>query len=441
MSIRSMLKLPGQWLAQLGEQLDHIQIARRPFTWYLQGWRGGILLLLFAFLIPSMVSSFGDSFGLDQSFVLTLVTMGIYIILALGLNIVVGYAGLLDLGYVAFYVIGAYTMAVLSSGVISDANGHAHAFRQTPFWWLLPLGALLAGLFGVLLGAPTLRLRGDYLAIVTLGFGEIVPIVFNNLPYFGSVGGATATRPDPVSLPFGITFDFSSFLDYSPYYYLMLILLALVVLLVTSLRESSLGRAWVAIREDETAAAASGVNLVRTKLLAFGMGASIAGLAGVLSAATITHIEPGSFSFSISITVLVMIVLGGISSIPGVIVGAAALAFYDQFLSNRLNETLHSYSFVTSPDSPFHFLNSLDLNQAKLLFFGIILLAMILLRPQGLIPDVRRKRELTGIGEAPEELSVVGALEQEHGGATGSDINAHMTEYTGPGSDARGRED
>jgi ABC-type branched-subunit amino acid transport system permease subunit len=402
------------------------KVAGREIRWYLAGWRLGIIMLAISILLPYFLN------GIDPSLVSTAIGVGIYVILALGLNIVVGYAGLLDLGYVAFFVIGSYTVAVGTSGILLNAQKQVVSFAPTNFWVLLPVAALLAGLFGVLLGAPTLRLRGDYLAIVTLGFGEIVPIVFQNVPYFFGQFGMSAGPPPPT---LGITF--SNPLNQFPLYYLVLAIVVLVILGVTSLRGSSIGRAWIAIREDETAASVSGVNLVRTKLLAFGLGAFVGGIGGALNASFIGAIAPSDFNFNISITVLVMIVLGGLGSIPGVIVGAVVLRFIDLYLLNQINGDIHGSSLVAGNAAPLHFLANVDFNTAKFLIYGLVLLIMILLRPQGLIPDVRRKRELQGVGAAAEDTSAVGLLEREEAGV---DMTGGETSFAGAGSDAEGRE-
>jgi ABC-type branched-subunit amino acid transport system permease subunit len=402
------------------------KVGGRELRWYVSGWRLGIEMLAISILLPFVVTQ------QDPALVSAAIGVGIYVLLALGLNIVVGYAGLLDLGYVAFFVIGSYTVAVGTSGILQNAQKQVVSFAPVSFWILLPVAALLAGLFGVLLGAPTLRLRGDYLAIVTLGFGEIVPIVFQNVPYFFGQFGMSATPPAPT---FGIIF--SDPLNQFPLYYLVLALVVLVILGVTSLRGSSIGRAWIAIREDETAASVSGVNLVRTKLLAFGLGAFVGGIGGALNASFIGAIAPSDFNFNISITVLVMIVLGGLGSIPGVIVGAVILRFIDLYLLNQINGAVHSSSLVTTNGAPLHFLNNVDFNTAKFLIYGLVLLIVILLRPQGLIPDIRRKRELQGIGAAAEDTSAVGLFEREE---VGVDMTGGETTFAGAGSDAEGRE-
>ncbi len=412
-------KQQQSWRANLQSQLDDTKVAGRSLRWYLTGWRAGVFWLVIAALVP---------FLLDTSLQVTAITIAIYVMLALGLNIVVGYAGLLDLGYVAFYVIGAYTMAAGSFGFIQQASGATTKIPVFPFWALLPVGAILAGFFGALLGAPTLRLRGDYLANVTLGFGEIVPIVFNNLPYFYGPVGISSNPPDDIG-----PIVFSDPTNPAPFYYLALVIVVLIILAVLSLRESSLGRAWVAIREDETAAAASGVNLVRTKLLAFALGATIGGIGGVMNAAFTTSITPKDFSFNISITIVIMVVLGGLGSVPGVILGAILLRFFDVYLLGQVNEYIHG---------TLHLFTSIDFNTSKYLIYGLILVAMILLRPQGLIPNRRRARELHGEGVASESLSAIGTVEREEFGETiGGSGSEDDTAYTGAGSDAQGRED
>ena len=308
------------------------------------------MVLVVAILLPYII----NFTGADPSLITASIGVGIYVILALGLNIVVGYAGLLDLGYVAFFVIGSYTVAVGTSGILQSAQRQVVTIPMTNFWVLLPVAALLAGLFGVLLGAPTLRLRGDYLAIVTLGFGEIVPIVFQNVPYFFGQFGMSASSPTPIG-----PFIFTDPLNEIPYYYVVLAMVIVVILGVTSLRGSSIGRAWIAIREDETAASVSGINLVRTKLMAFGLGALVGGIGGALNASFVTAIAPTDFNFNISITVLVMIVLGGLGSIPGVIVGAIILRFIDVYLLNQVNGSFHSSSLVAANGAPLHFLTTL----------------------------------------------------------------------------------
>lgn len=431
MSAPSQTTRPTNPLRELSARMEavrSVRIAGRPVPW---GWVGGLLVLLLAIIFP---------FGASQELIQDMSYVGIYVLLALGLNIVVGFAGLLDLGYVAFYAIGAYTVGVFRGGLLDDAAGHPHVVPVLSWWLVLPMAALIAAFFGVVLGAPTLRLRGDYLAIVTLGFGEIVPLVFNNVPYFFGPLGLNPSAPDPTTI-FGFTINWSTVLDGTPYYFMTLAVVVLAVLFVISLRDSSLGRAWVAIREDETAAASSGVNLVRTKLLAFGMGALIGGIGGALYAGNGTNVTFTDFPFQVSVTVVIMIVLGGIGSIPGVIVGAALVQFIFVYVLRNVDTAIHSYSFVTNPNSPLHFLNGVDFNVLSLLFFGIILVLMVLFRPQGIIPNRRRRRELHGEGTAPEGSSAIGLLAREEAGIEepGEELNEESA-FTGAGSDAQGRE-
>jgi ABC-type branched-subunit amino acid transport system permease subunit len=415
-------------------------IAGRPLKWYVQGWRLYALLLILAILFPQFIGNNGAFtgllFGANEALVLTAISVGIYTILALGLNIVVGYAGLLDLGYVAFYALGAYFVASFTNGFLNGADQQAHTTPTISWWVLLPIAAVVASFFGILLGAPTLRLRGDYLAIVTLGFGEIVPIFFNNVPFWFGQNGLSAQGPSDVG-----PVSFTNPLDHIWFYYLTLAIVVLVIFAVQSLRDSSLGRAWVAIREDETAAASSGVNLVRTKLLAFSLGALVGGVGGALFAGLAQSVDTSTMNFNFSITILIMIVLGGIGSIPGVIIGAVVLRFLDAYLLSQINEAIHTSALITNAGSPLHFLSNFDLNTAKYFIYGVILLTMILLRPQGLIPNVRRQRELQGIGASAEGASSVGLLAREEAGLVGElPEAADTTVFTGPGSDALGRE-
>lgn len=415
-------------LRELRARMDTTRVVGRPLTWYLSGWRLGILFLILAVLVPYITG--------NEALVETGIGVGIFVILALGLNIVVGYAGLLDLGYVAFFAIGAYTVALGTGGLVANSAGKPVQLGTISWWILLPGAAILAAIFGVILGAPTLRLRGDYLAIVTLGFGEIVPLVFNNVPFFFGPLGLSANAPDAIG-----PLDFGNPVYRDSYYYLTLALVVVVILAVTSLRDSSLGRAWIAIREDETAAATSGVNLVRTKLLAFGLGALVGGVGGALFAGDLGHVDYTLFSFQISITVLIMIVLGGLSSIPGVILGAIILRFFDAYLLKQIDSTVHSWAIVTNPSGILHFLNGVDFNVLSLLIYGILLVVMVRVRPQGLIPDRRRKRELHGEGASVEGTSAVGLLVREE---TNEEDNGALADeassYVELGSDAAGRE-
>ncbi|MEA2631541.1 MAG: branched-chain amino acid transport system permease protein, partial [Chloroflexota bacterium] len=348
--------------------------------------------------------------------------MTIFAIMAVGLNIVVGFAGLLDLGYVAFYAIGAYVAAFLASphwaglGINLTFLGHVGPGAQgvhLPFWIIVPLAIVVVATFGALLGAPTLRLRGDYLAIVTLGFGEIVPLIFKNLSSItiafnlgpiniavhnvNLTGGVQGINPiDPPYLPFfNILFDSRS----GPLaVYLGVFLLAVAVLVARNLQFSRIGRAWMAIREDETAAEMMGVNTVRTKLLAFALGASFAGVAGAFQASYLGATTSDFFAFNTSILVLIMIILGGIGNIWGVILGAITLTY--------VNATLLPYLGQQVQDSGLPLPNPAQYN---FLFYGVTLLLMMRFRPQGFLPDRQRQAELAVVAVAEAEAEMVEA--------------------------------
>jgi ABC-type branched-subunit amino acid transport system permease subunit len=372
------------------------------------GARRFFLTLLVAFLIfypvlDPFLFGFGTIGRLSQY-----TDAGYYVILALGLNIVVGFAGLLDLGYVAFFAIGAYAWGIFGS----TQFGRLTALIISPqilsglFWPMLIVVALIAALFGVILGAPTLRLRGDYLAIVTLGFGEIVPVVFLNLDkYTNGTNGIVGIRSPSF---FGVNWSNVTPL---PYYYLILALIALVIFANVRLRDSRLGRAWIAIREDEIAAASSGVNLVRTKLFAFGTGAFFSGIAGAYFSAKLGNVSPDLFSFGDSVIYLAMVVIGGLGSIPGVIVGALVVYSINLFILNNL-DTLASdpTNFLYGIDQfIIHYIPSFTFGNIRNLLFGIILVVIMIFRPEGLIPSARRRRELH---QAPEiETSELGSLD------------------------------
>jgi branched-chain amino acid transport system permease protein len=300
--------------------------------------------------------------------------IGIYILLALGLNIVVGYAGLLDLGYVAFWAIGAYTMAEMATRYHWD------------FWAILPIGILMAAISGVILGAPTLRLRGDYLAIVTLGFGEIVRKVAENTDWLGQTRGVN-NIPHPPSNDAvnvgGVDVFHYGIVDARPFYYLCLGLIVVAIVFVKRLEKSRIGRAWTAIREDEDAAEVMGVPTYKFKLLAFAMGASIGGAAGVMWAAKVTFISPDAFPFLTSATILAAVVLGGSGNIPGVIIGAFLVAW----LPDRFR----------------------GLANYRDLAFGAALVLMMAFRPEGILPSRQRKAEMAegsgGMGSMGAEVA------------------------------------
>ncbi|HET9050259.1 MAG TPA: branched-chain amino acid ABC transporter permease [Candidatus Dormibacteraeota bacterium] len=315
-------------------------------------------------------------------------SLAVYMLLALGLNVVVGFAGLLDLGYAAFFAIGAYACASFASPI--------HGFHL-PIWVLIFLGASIASLFGAILGAPTLRLRGDYLAIVTLGFGEIVPdLATNNV--FNLTGGANGLSG--IDQPTVGPADFGTNPRY--YYWSLLFLCIVVVVLLRNLERSRVGRAWVALREDEVAAAATGINTVSTKLLAFAIGASVSGLAGAFYGSIVTTVNAEDFSFSVSIAVLSIIVLGGIGNIVGVIVGAFVLTFVIFWALPHMNE----WSTTVSTTFNVSALNDINFTQYTYVIYGASLILMMLLRPGGLLPSRARRIEIES-GVATESLSAV----------------------------------
>lgn len=350
----------------------------------------------------------------------------IFVILGLGLNIVVGYAGLLDLGYAAFFAIGAYTTGILSSPV--------HGI-QWNFWLVIWIAAAMAAIWGLVLGAPTLPLRGDYLAIVTLGFGEIVPVLFKNLidvtikepltcwvlPLFriqtacitliehedltfGEKGISPIGRP---SLPFIGEFESSNPITW---YFLIIAIILLSVFLINRLRDSRLGRAWMAIREDELAATQMGINPVRTKLLAFAMGATFSGFAGAFYAAYIRGIFPSVFDFSASIIILSCVILGGLGSINGVIVGGLALMTADRLFLPALKDFLKSWLDHTilpalAGNHTLQAVVALNANPIlyRFLLFGLTLVIMMSVRPEGLLPNAQVRQELHAVEEEPKE--------------------------------------
>jgi branched-chain amino acid transport system permease protein len=313
-----------------------------------QRWGVYLLLLVIAIILPSnFIASFMSPYTDWTSLLFN--PIGTYVLLAIGLNIVVGQAGLLDLGFVAFYAIGAYTVAYLGT-----------SFGWN-FWATLVLGVAFAATSGVILGAPTLRLRGDYLAIVTLGFGEIVRITAVNTP---AIGGARGITPIPHPPPlFGVEFK----LNPLPYYYLILFFIVLAIVFSLRLQRSRVGRAWTAIREDEDAAELMGVPTFKFKLLAFAIGAMVGGLAGTIFASKVIFIAPTNFPFILSATILAAILLGGSGNLPGVILGAFLIAW--------LPERFRGFA------------------DYRILVFGAALVLTMALRPQGLLPSRQRSAE------------------------------------------------
>ena len=328
-----------------------------------------------------------------------------YAALALGLNIVVGMAGLLDLGYAAFFAIGAYFYGVLSSfqlqpewssfwepfawlglvGRIPGPNDVDVVHTTLSFWLALPLAGIVAAGCGLVFGAPTLRLRGDYLAIVTLGFGEIIPIIARNWTTVtnGAAGLNGVAPPRLGGTSFGV--------DALPYYYVIVAIVAALIFISIRLRDSRVGRAWMAIREDEIAAGAMGVNLVRYKLLAFAIGASFAGMTGTFYVAKLQTATPEMFGFPVSVMILVMVVLGGMGSVWGVVLGAMILQLLQSWFLQDLTQWIHILGEWVGSS----LLQRIDLVQSIELIFGIILVLMMLYRREGLIPAHRKPTALT----------------------------------------------
>jgi branched-chain amino acid transport system permease protein len=337
----------------------------------------GLLLIVGTLLVlPFMLATVGTAWVRITNFAV------LFVLLSLGLNIVVGFAGLLDLGYIAFFAVGAYVYGLLAS---------PHFGIHLPFWVILPIGAAVAGLAGAVLGAPTLRLRGDYLAIVTLGFGEIVRIFMNNLsnPINLTNGPKGINRIDHFqigSVNFAGTDTFLGLNFSGPikYYYFLLVVLMAVIIINRRLKNSRIGRAWVAIREDEVAAKAAGINTRNIKLLAFSMGATFGGVAGGMFAAIQGFVSPESFILNESIMVLAMVVLGGMGNIWGVIAGAVLLSFMPELLRYTVEPVQHALfgKMLIDPEV------------LRMLIFGFALVLTMRFRPAGLWPEALHRREM-----------------------------------------------
>ncbi|MDY7547554.1 ABC transporter ATP-binding protein [Glaciimonas sp. Gout2] len=389
----------------------------------------GSLAVLAVFLVafPFVASMYGNSWVRIMDFAL------LYIMLALGLNIVVGFAGLLDLGYIAFYAIGAYMTGLLASPQFASvlesfvntypAVGNFLVMICGPeivqngihlsLWVIVPLGAALAGLFGAILGAPTLKLRGDYLAIVTLGFGEIIRIFMNNLnaPVNITNGPQGINLIDPIHI-FGVslagargsnaTVYFGGFgmPSVNAYYFLFLFLCVAIIFITVRLQHSRLGRAWVAIREDEIAAKAMGINTRNVKLLAFAMGASFAGVAGAMFASFQGFVSPESFSLTESIAVLAMVVLGGMGHIPGVVLGAVLLSALPEVLRHTVEPVqMAIFGKVL-----------IDAEVLRQLLYGLAMVVIMLTRPSGLWPAPKHEdRPDTDVDKPAKSADVVAA--------------------------------
>ncbi len=325
--------------------------------------RGAMLaLLVLALFLPHIITDpFWQAAMVEQ--------IAIYVLLATGLNVVVGFAGLLDLGYVAFYAIGAYATAWMTGSLPTPSPFHIHF---DPFW-AIPVAIGFAMLSGILLGLPTLRLRGDYLAIVTLGFGEIILIFANNL--YGITGGSLGSNPIPhPSLNLGFV-HYRWGLAPVPYYYLTITFVVLFLIAFSLLEHSRVGRAWTAIREDEVAAESLGINPLKYKVMAFAIGASTAGFAGMITASQSNVILPTPFTLLLSINILVLVIFGGMGSIPGAVLGAIVI------------QTAAAYLLHTAPA----WYQSSDL----FIYIGALLIVMMIFRPVGLLPSRRRQREIS----------------------------------------------
>jgi branched-chain amino acid transport system permease protein len=355
----------------------------------------GVITAIFVIAAPMIIGALGGNY-----WVRVLDFAMLYVMLALGLNVVVGFAGLLDLGYIAFYAIGAYTTALLSSPHLSTqfawiAHLAPHGLH-TPFWIIVPIAMALAAMFGVLLGAPTLRLRGDYLAIVTLGFGEIVRIFMNNLdrPVNITNGPQGITGIDPVQVGGFSLAQTHSFLGFQfttvyMYYYLFVLCALLVIWVCTRLQHSRIGRAWAAIREDEIAAKAMGINTRNIKLLAFAMGASFGGLSGAMFGGFQGFVSPESFTFWESVVVLACVVLGGMGHLPGVILGAVLLSVFPEFLRSTmgpLQNMIFGHEIV-------------DTEVIRQLLYGLAMVLIMLYRSEGLWPAPKHEDKIAKLAK------------------------------------------
>jgi len=349
---------------------------------------------------------------LQMRFMNEVIPVLVFLLMALGLNIVVGYAGLLDLGYAAFFAIGAYTTGMIAS---------PHFGVSLSFWLAIRIAAAVAALFGLILGAPTLPLRGDYLAIVTLGFGEIVPIAANNLDTFGIsvLGWPIIEHVDLTGGPKGINPINRPWLpgigeftpsNPIPWYYLILAIMLFSIFFILRLRNSRLGRAWTALREDELAAESMGIDIVRTKLLAFSMGATVSGFAGAFYGAYISAIFPSSFRFDVSVMLLCMVILGGLGNMTGVILGGLIIQFADRLFLPQLSNLVQSLA----QNSSSAILKEINFaSDFRLLLFGLTLVIMMLLRPEGLVPSARRRMELHSAEEHPDVITDQVTVESE----------------------------
>ncbi|HWE33888.1 MAG TPA: branched-chain amino acid ABC transporter permease [Solirubrobacteraceae bacterium] len=387
----------GELKAQLREWRDSIRALRGRLPRWLQRvlvllLRQQVLvavLIVFAIVLPFF---FSQSSGFMNATILAFA----YVVMALGLNVVVGFAGLLDLGYVAFYAFGAYSMGWFGSDFFFKAKVHVlvHGVAATEigihlnFVLILVAAVLITALAGTLIGLPTLRLRGDYIAIVTLAFGEIIGVVATNGTTIHLGSGQTLTAGaqgiSALDLPYFPGIGSFNLLQLRPWYWLIMVIMLIVLFVALRLRESRLGRAWIALREDEVAAVSMGIPLVRTKLMAYAIGATFGGMSGVFLGAYSTTVNADQFQFSFSIFVLAMIIVGGLGSIWGAVAGALLLSYINYYLIPDVLNTLPQKLGL-------HF----QLTQLSFGIFGFLLVLVMVLRPQGLLPERRRRMELT----------------------------------------------
>ncbi|MFB5674158.1 branched-chain amino acid ABC transporter permease [Paenibacillus terreus] len=360
------------------------------YTTFSNGMKWVIAGVLLVLIIP-FASSGGPAY---ESYMEVATQCGIYIAMALGLNIVVGFAGLLDMGFVAFFAVGAYTYGIFATGQANNfISGDLFPLSGTSFWIFILLGGFMAGIFGILLGLPVLRVKGDYLAIVTLGFGEIIRIIFNNLekPVNITNGALGLSSIQPPNL-FGFQFTFPH-----QFYFIVIGILAVVIFAVRRFEHSRLGRSWKAVRENEIAAQSMGIPLIRTKLTAFAIGASFSGMMGVVFAAKQTFIDPTSFTLIESTTILVMVVLGGMGSVPGVILGASLVTILNLQVLTEFTNWLNQLSMQGIVQVP----NALSPAKMQRFIFGAILILVAIFRPNGLIRAKNRLVKLEQVKEQP----------------------------------------
>jgi branched-chain amino acid transport system permease protein len=386
--------------AQLNEWRD--AFTKRLPSWWARGLAA--VVIVFGIVLPFF---FSQSSGFLSATIIALA----YVVMALGLNVVVGFAGLLDLGYVAFYALGAYSMGWFGSDFFFNAHVHAlvtgvsatEAGIHLNFVFILIAAILVTSLAGTLIGLPTLRLRSDYIAIVTLAFGEIIGVVAVNGTSISLGGGQTLTAGaqgiSALDLPYFPGIGRFNLLELRPWYWLIFAIMLIVLFVSLRLRDSRLGRAWIALREDEVAAVSMGIPLVRTKLMAYAIGATFGGMSGVFLGAFNTTVNSDQFQFSFSIFVLAMVIVGGLGSIWGVVMGALLLSYIDYYLIPDVLNNL-----------PKTFGLNFQLTQLSFGIFGFLLVLVMVLRPQGLFPERRRRLELTAEIAAEDAQLVEGGV-------------------------------